>query len=198
VNPTDAPTPEDIGQYYLQVEALTPIEGSGRTDNVSASINHNIFNETFLPVILFGGFIVLSMAALFSHKLFKLYGTTRTFGSLLVVFAILAGGLNIGRRIQVTSQASPVITPKNVLVSNVTESGFAISWETEAETAAFIRVSKSGEEDLPITFFSKADKNKRHWIDATSLDSQSSYTVEVYSDNLWFNNQGQPLVVETR
>lgn len=88
--------------------------------------------------------------------------------------------------------ASPTITPKNVRVSNISDSSVTISWVTEDQTVDFISYGTG--QDLNTVVYESDDEQKyfTHSITVTGLDAQTTYGYKINSDGTNFDNNGIP------
>lgn len=197
MNENESATTQNLGQYYLQVQALTPVETQKNT-STSPTVASTLLSDSFMPLVIFLGFIGVTLFGLLSLRVVKGVGRSHSLGMMIAIIAILAGGVNIQQRILVSSNASNQTAPQNLVIEEVTAHGFVISWETDIPTSAFIQVTQRAKPDLPaITFISKADHSQKHWIQTEALESGTAYLVEVSSNNSWYNDNGQPIVVTT-
>lgn len=194
----DAPS-ADVGQYYLQVQALTPLEAAQGVSAAEppAGTTQQVVTNNFLPIVFFIAFVVISMVGLLSHRILKLYGYSRSLGMLVVAFAILVGGYNIREQISISSLAGPNNTPEKVAISQVTSDGFVIEWETNVPTTAYIQLQETDNDDpLVFTFVSQDEDSKKHRIEVQGLLKGTTYQITVYSSNEPFG--GADLIVTTQ
>lgn len=187
-----------LDQYYLQVAALTPSESPQTSQPVQEKPTLT-FLQVYLPIALLVGFVGISIMVLFSKKALRGGGHAQAFGLFIIVTAIVMGTLNIKETIELQSKASFENTPQNVTVSEVSDSGFVISWLTDGATNAFIQVYKIEEPTATsLTFMSANRDHTRHIVEATALEADSDYAVRVFSDGEWFDLDGSPLIITTQ
>lgn len=86
--------------------------------------------------------------------------------------------------------ASPTITPKDVRISNISESSATVSWVTEDATTGFVTF---GETSTPKTFVGESNDNQKfttHSITITGLKPETNYFFKINSDGTNFDNNG--------
>jgi len=95
-------------------------------------------------------------------------------------------------------EASPGTVPNNVVVTGVTASSFTVAWETQSESIGMIKYGTTADE---LNFFALDEKGNipttTHRITVKNLKPKTQYFFEVVSGQLRFNDDGQPLEVET-
>lgn len=122
------------------------------------------------------------------------------------VFAllILIGGLGITTLLIqqgtfTTSTASPQEEPVNVTVVNVTNDSFTVMYTTASPTVGAISIENS---TPPQLIYDKRDSSGQkefvsHFITATRLDPDTTYTFNVISNGDLYLDQGKPYTVTT-
>ncbi len=95
-------------------------------------------------------------------------------------------------------KASPGTVPKNVVVTAVLDTSFAVEWATQAEVVGIVKYGTSADD---LTFFALDQKGNiattAHRVVVKNLKPKTRYYFEVVSGQIRFNDQGQPLEVET-
>lgn len=81
-------------------------------------------------------------------------------------------------------------SPKNIKVSNVTDSGFTLSFVTNKESRSFVKVSKDKYFINDISIKREEEKSKTHYLNIDGLSPNSLYFVSINSDgvNYFLNN----------
>ncbi|MBU0618644.1 hypothetical protein KKD62_00235 [Patescibacteria group bacterium] len=97
------------------------------------------------------------------------------------------------------TQAAPETNPKNVRVTQITNQGFTIVWQTEASTAGAIKTGLAAD-NLKHAFTDKQSGTmiKNHQVTAFNLESNKVYFLEIVSGDKIYNDQGQPFRIQTR
>ena len=95
-------------------------------------------------------------------------------------------------------KAAPGTIPKNVSVTEVTTSSFTVEWETPAEAIGMVKYGTTADD---LTFFALDEKGnistQTHRVKVQNLKPKTGYFFEIVSGQLRFNDNGQPLEVET-
>jgi len=98
--------------------------------------------------------------------------------------------------------ARPEITPKQVKITNVSESGFTVSWITDEQTSGFIQYGAEGE----LSFIASDDRDQlsgqqgKFWIHHVTLKDlkpATNYFFKINSGEKIFDNNGQPYQIKT-
>ena len=173
-----------VNQYYLQVQALTPVE---TTDSTSTAEEVNLF-QTYRPMILGSVFIGSTILLVLSRNVWKAYGFTRTLGMLVMVFAVSAGLLSTNRSVDLRSNAGPNEVPKNVIVDQVTADSFILTWTTVANTEAVVKIANQQKPEVTLTFVSSSDNGNDHLVKVTNLDSSTAYSFQILSGGDWYSD----------
>lgn len=92
--------------------------------------------------------------------------------------------------------ASPQLAPKDIRITNITDSIFTISWITEKETSAYINWGEN--QDLKNTSLDKIeDLSFTHTVSVQGLKPETEYYFEINSADKKFDNNGIPWQVKT-
>lgn len=120
----------------------------------------------------------------------SMYRTPKQKRRYLVTTAILAIGIPltvlagyIGIRYFTGATGDP--TPKNVVISNVTNSAATISWTTEAQTAGSVIVN----EGTPSLDIRGASRRNTHYVEIGDLDPQKEYTFTIKSNSTEYTDE---------
>lgn len=117
------------------------------------------------------------------------------FAVLFVLAGIAAGVLNIRYSKEYRSSASGDITPKNVRITNITDSSFSVSWTTEKQTSGFVEYKKAGETNRVAT--DQIQNDFTHFVTIENLDPLTQYTFSIGSEDQTFDNSGTPWKLKT-
>lgn len=123
-------------------------------------------------------------------------------GIFLAVVAIFATTMltQFGRSL--LTRAGPTETPKNVKVSNVSETGFTVTWETEGAVLGSIKVgetdatSKTAFDDRSVVS-DGTSSFREHIATVTGLTPSSQYIFRILSGQNTYDNNGSPFSVVT-
>lgn len=92
--------------------------------------------------------------------------------------------------------ASGEITPKDVRITNITESSLTVSWTTDKETSGAVSYGKS--EALGKTVLNETEgQTFIHSAVLTGLDSNTKYFIKINSSDTLFDNNGIPWEAST-
>ncbi len=123
----------------------------------------------------------------------------------VLVVGLVAGILFLGQGFgSFSPRATPQTTPKNIQVTNVTDSGFTVSFITDESTTSFI---KYGTEPTTLNLQVSDDRDQisgtvtpytTHYISARELKANTTYYFTIGTgSNAKFDNNGQPYSVKT-
>ena len=165
----------------------------------------------FIPQPFPWGQVILAVgtcaAAVFFFMIFlpKVASNTLRFGGVVsILIAVLLSVLlpftlhALRSPTKTLIKASPGTVPKNVAVVGVTANSFTVEWETQAESIGMIKYGTTADD---LNFFALDEKGNipttTHRITIKNLKPKTRYFFEVVSGQLRFNDDGQPLEVET-
>src|SRR3990167_6699185 len=107
----------------------------------------------------------------------------------MLVIGVVVGGFLVRNRQIFRLGASGEITPKDVRVTNITESSLTVSWTTDNETSGAVSFGKN--EMLGQTLLSEVEGQATlHSAVLTGLDPESSYFININSNETEFDNNG--------
>jgi hypothetical protein len=120
-----------------------------------------------------------------------------TIPTILGIFVLLAGvfaGVFFLRNAQVFKiGASAEATPKDIRISNITDSSVTISWTTDKETVGFINWGNSQNNTSKIeNEEANSQKYFSHNVSLTGLTANTNYFYKINSDGTTFDNGGIP------
>lgn len=189
-----------LADHYLQVQALTPHSGISAAIPLKKAPSPDLpLNITLTQAAIF--FVLLLIGAL------GLYFARARRGSAimaLITLAFIASALPvsmyiINRQTHLSSQAVPASTPKNVIVDQTTQTSFRLRWVTDAPEVGVVRVRQTPENGPLNRIISEPEGVDiyTHVLELNNLTPATTYYFEVLSAGVWYDNQGQPLMVKT-
>ncbi|OGV94932.1 hypothetical protein A3A66_03890 [Microgenomates group bacterium RIFCSPLOWO2_01_FULL_46_13] len=186
-----------IGEYYLAVQALTPAEKTSVPVMTEPAVKSSGLPFGMWSLIVFVTVLFLGMVTLMATK-------TRNLKRLLMVLtaalitAVVPLGLDLTLKpTSVTIRAGAELVPKNLVVDEVTQTGFTVRWETGVPVIGTVRLGTDGQ-TFPRTHVEAGGaKTTVHKLTLTQLRPGETYYFEVLSHTTWYNDGGQPLRVET-
>lgn len=124
-------------------------------------------------------------------------------GLLLLILSIGSGIFFIEHINTFTSMASPSIVPRELQITNITSTGFTISWLTDKKASGVVFYSDK-QEAPSITILDDRDKDKKgvnkfltHHVSIYNLKPSTNYYFKLVSDNKIFDNNGNPYQIST-
>lgn len=111
-------------------------------------------------------------------------------GIFLLTAGLAAGVLLVQNRQIFKLGASPQISPKNVRISNISDSAFTVSWVTDKQTDGFIKWGKSENSLNQIEVDEIKGPSFVHTISVHGLDPETTYFFTINSDGKEFDNNG--------
>jgi hypothetical protein len=123
-------------------------------------------------------------------------------GLLLLLAGAIAGVLFINQGTNIFPKAAPEYTPRQVKITNVTDTGFVVSWVTEQPSLGFIRY---GESALALSKTATDDRDqlagssgqyRTHYVTIQGLKPSATYYFKLGSqDNQLYDDNGQPFSI---
>lgn len=151
--------------------------------------------------ILLGAIVSAVVVFFFLVLLPKVASRTVRFGGILVIaLAILLPFTLYAQRLPTKTllEAAPGAVPENVAVTEVAVDSFTVEWATKAEVIGMVKYGTAPDQ---LEFFALDEKGNipttSHRVKVKNLTSKTRYYFEVISGKLRFNDDGQPLEVET-
>ncbi len=126
-----------------------------------------------------------------------------TIVGLLLVVTIIAGMIFASERlIRSPTVASGSIKPADVQISNITESGFTVTWTTGSPATGAIEVKPDGGKknvvfDERDTMNKKQNKYITHSVSTRNLTGSTTYEVAIFSNGKAYRDNGKPYQVTT-
>lgn len=123
-------------------------------------------------------------------------------GFIFLILGTAGGVFLIQNRTFWLTRANSRFIPKEIRVTNISESGFSVSWITDEETVGFLKYGPN--EDLSSValddrdqFSGKQDKFFTHHVTAKNLKPNTNYFFKISSGGRLFDNGGRPYEVKT-
>ncbi len=118
-------------------------------------------------------------------------------GIALLVIGIASGVLLIQNRQIFKLGATPQISPKDVRITNITDSSFTVSWVTDTETEGFIKWGESNSSQKNLVKDEIDSESYVHITTVQSLSPETSYYFVINSKGTNFDNNGLPWETKT-
>lgn len=96
-------------------------------------------------------------------------------GILILVMAVSGAVFLVQRQQQIASRANIEAVPQNIKVTNISDTGFTVTWMTKVKTTGVATVSKPGGQSL--TFIDTIGNSYVHSAEASGLTPDTTYTV---------------------
>lgn len=117
----------------------------------------------------------------------------------IIAILILLTGVGVGVFLLQSQQvfrlgASPTAQPKNVTITNITDSSFSVSWTTDEPTIGFIKWGENSPENTTDT---QTNKSLTHHITVRGLNPQTNYQFSIYVDGSEYKNADNYWLIKT-
>jgi hypothetical protein len=189
-----------LTQHYLAVQALTPQSGSpiSTTGPVSSGFDLPFGLSLFQSLVIIG-LVVIGLVILFIVVFQDVKKAFTIIGLILMTSAVPISVAITNQQTRIQSQAGPNYVPKNVSVNQVISNGFTVVWDTDQPGVGVIRVRPQSQMANNNQIFSEAEDGDiyKHIIKISQLKPNQDYYFEILSGGVWYDDQGQPLHVQT-
>ncbi|MFH1970985.1 MAG: fibronectin type III domain-containing protein, partial [Patescibacteria group bacterium] len=111
-------------------------------------------------------------------------------GLVILVIGIITGVFLIKNQQIFRLGASPEEAPKDLRISNITDSSFTVSWTTDKDTLGFIKWGKSINNLDKVENDTISQKGYIHSSTIRSLNAQTEYYFKINSNSNDYDNQG--------
>jgi hypothetical protein len=118
-------------------------------------------------------------------------------GLIILVSSIILGVQLINQRQMFRLQAKDETTPKNVRISNITDSSFSISWTTDYETKGFVKWGEKSTNSIVPDTIDPNNKTKNHYLTLENLVKNKNYYFIINSEGVDYNSNGLAWQVQT-
>lgn len=120
-------------------------------------------------------------------------GTIPTIIGILLLFAGIIAGVFLLKSNQIFQiGASPGVEPKDVRISNISDTSATVSWVTGDPTAAFISYGTSSNLSIVANETQDDQKYNTHSITITGLSPSTNYYFKIVSNGITFDNNSLP------
>ena len=119
-----------------------------------------------------------------------------TIFAIFILIATLIAILVVKNQIQtLTSSASSTFAPRNLRITNIKDTSFAVSWITDTPTISFVEYTTTqGETNTTqISILSQT-----HFVQIQNLNPNSSYSFRINSGGQFFDNNGEKWLTQTQ
>ena len=106
---------------------------------------------------------------------------------LMLVVGIIVGVFYIQTRQTFNLSATPSEEPKDVRITNITDSNFAVSWVTDKPTFGYVTYEKS---EALLAGHGTRPKSTLHHLTVKNLDANTNYQFKIGSNETLFDNKG--------
>jgi len=118
-------------------------------------------------------------------------------GLVILVIGIITGVFLIKSQQIFKLGASSEETPKDVRISNITDSSFTVSWTTDKETLGFVKWGKNANNLDKVENDTISEEGYIHSSTIRSLNVQTEYYFKINSNSRDYDNQGTVWKVKT-
>ncbi len=118
-------------------------------------------------------------------------------GILILVIGIAAGVMLIRSRLFFRLGATGEFAPKDVRISNITDTSLTISWVTDRETSGFVRWGENQNSLSRTELDELATQSHTHTLTLRGLSPQTTYFFKINSGGEDFDNNGVPWQITT-
>jgi hypothetical protein len=119
----------------------------------------------------------------------------------LLLVGTAAGVLLVRRYRPLITQADPNLSPQQIQVTNIQDSGFTVSWTTANPASGYLNYGETTQAPLTAKDLRDSDIGQgqytTHYIDISGLSPQRTYYFVVNSADHPFDNSGSPYQVTT-
>jgi len=117
-------------------------------------------------------------------------------GLLVAIMGLGSGLFLLGGQLRTSTSASVENAPKEVIVSNISESGFAVSWHTEKALSGYVQYGEESE-DIELIVADDRDQEKgevgnyfTHYVTIKGLRPETKYNFKIGSGTDLYDNNG--------
>lgn len=179
--------------HYLEIQTLTPISNQA-AGNLSSSLTPI---PSWFPLMLIFCLAVIGFGV-FMVKRYHRFSPIIT----VLVIGFLVGTLPLGinllkHRTELDTTAQKETTPQAVVINRLDSRSLVVSWSTKVPTYGAVRLSPDPQMDSDLTVIRESNAGLTHNVNLAELNPQATYYLEIFSDSIWYDNHGQPLIVST-
>lgn len=118
-------------------------------------------------------------------------------GLLVIVIGLIAGIYLIRGTTYLGPQASEEISPKDVRITNISDSSFTVSWTTSVSTKGFINWGDSENSLNRVDSNEISEEGSTHSVTVSGLSEDQTYYIKINSNGVDFDNNGITWEVKT-
>jgi hypothetical protein len=118
-------------------------------------------------------------------------------GLTIIILGIAASVFLVNYKSILETEASSEILPKNVRVTNITNSSFTVSWTTDEKTRGFVLYGNKNNSPRRSALPSYEEASHLHWLTINDLKENSEYNFNINSNGMVFDNNGTPWSAKT-
>lgn len=111
-------------------------------------------------------------------------------GLIILVFGVVTGVMLINSKQVFKIGASIETTPKNIRVSNITNSSITVSWTTDKETTGFVKWGKTINSTSKVALEEGSAKSLVHSVSILGIDANSQIYFKINSESEDYDNDG--------
>ena len=176
---TDQPLPEEKAGFEINSQTIT-------------------FFATVLPITIFAFITAITIHNSLKKQQKHISDAISGMKVALVVSSIPIGMALLMSQTSFSSKAERNPTPRNVLISEITNDSFELSWRTGSKTVGGYRIASDPE--LVSIFETKTNletEKLSHIYTVADLDPDTEYFLEIFSEGRWYSDQGTPITIKT-
>lgn len=113
-------------------------------------------------------------------------------GVIVLVIGVVSGVFLINSRQVFKIGASVEAIPKNVRITNITDTSITVSWTTDIKSKGFVKWGKSELSLSKVSLEDESDANYVHSTNVLGIDPSSTIFIKINSESKDYDNQGIP------
>lgn len=118
-------------------------------------------------------------------------------GVILLVISLAAGVFLVNQRQIFRLGAAPGEEPKNVRITNITDTGFTLSWITDKATVGFVSYGEGNTNSTAREDQDKEVQKTVHHVTLSNLKEGKTYSFKIGSGKQTFDQNGKPWTQKT-
>ncbi len=119
-------------------------------------------------------------------------------GLAVLILGLALGVVLVNNRQYFVLRADPVVIPKNVRISNITDKSLTVSWVTDKASLGFVRVYSTNKLFPMVYGEQNVHPKLTHYVTLNNLDKDTNYTFTVVSNGQEFYNNDSLWAAKTR
>lgn len=192
-----------LNNYYLTISTLTPIVAA---DSYASSSAASLVHSTPMPT----GLIIYAPIVLFLALFISLFGLNiiskiknyKRIGVTLVLVLFAAGIPFVLKSIQngvsFVSKAGPLEIPKSIEIKQISKDAVTVIWNTDASTTGAVRIFIQTDINpkYKVIISNEGKAAAYHQVQILQLNKRTLYGLEILSNQNWYNNNGNPIIIK--